>query len=396
MPRVLFVHHRPQASGAARSLATLISALTDDWEAHVLVPGGAAARLLAESGARVHTGPVPAFTHTWDVQYHGIRWLVAAREACWLPTHRRQLRRLITELRPALVHVNDVVMLASGSIASRSGVPVAWHLRSSLPYGGTDRRSHTITRFIDRHAATAVAIDRDVAATYKLHIPLDVIANPVVAEPGGPADLGVPAGRVSLGFFGYLRRQKGWPQFLDAIRALVDRGAPVHGVVVGGGVRDSSVFEGLRGRVYEAAGIPNEERDFSQRIAELGIGDRITWLPFTPDPGGVLRALDVVVFPNQGAGLGRPVLEAAAYGKPVVASGSPTGGGVLIPDVTGLLVGIADQASGCVDALERVVRDETLRARLGSGAAEHAALFAPARVAAEVERLWERVVEPRQ
>ena len=43
MPRVLFVHHRPQASGAVRSLALLISALDGRWEPHVLVPAGDAA-----------------------------------------------------------------------------------------------------------------------------------------------------------------------------------------------------------------------------------------------------------------------------------------------------------------------------------------------------------------
>ena len=88
MPRVLFVHHRPQASGAIRSLALLIAALDERWEAHVLVPAGAAAAVLAEAGATVHTGPVPAFTHTWDVQYRGLRWLVLRPGGAFLPRPR--------------------------------------------------------------------------------------------------------------------------------------------------------------------------------------------------------------------------------------------------------------------------------------------------------------------
>ena len=92
MPRVLFVHHRPQASGAVRSLALLIAALDERWEAHVLLPAGPAAAVLADAGATVHTGPVPAFTHTWDVQYRGLRWLVLVREALSVPGHARRLR----------------------------------------------------------------------------------------------------------------------------------------------------------------------------------------------------------------------------------------------------------------------------------------------------------------
>ena len=112
MPRILFVHHRPQASGAVRSLALLISALDERWEPHVLVPGGEAAAVLANAGATVHMAPVPAFTHTWDVQYSGLRWLVFVREALALPGHARRLRRLLRELDPDVVHLNDSVMLA--------------------------------------------------------------------------------------------------------------------------------------------------------------------------------------------------------------------------------------------------------------------------------------------
>ena len=395
MPRVLFVQHRTHPSGAVRSLAALVKGLSDNWEAHVIMPAGGGVTLLESVGATVHVGSVPAFTHTWDTQYRGLRWLVAAREAGWLPAHVRQLRRLIFELQPAVVHINEVVMLASGVAAARRGIPVVWHLRSSLPLGGNDRRSRIIVRTIDRHAAAAVAIDRDVATTYQLRIPLEVIPNPVEIDGGPPARLNAPEGRVTIGFFGYLRRQKGWPEFLDAIRELVDRGSPAHAVVVGGGVRAAEIFRGVRGRLLEASGIPNEEEAFSRRMAELRLEDHVTWLPFTSNPGSVLRALDIVVFPNQGTGLGRPVLEAAAYGKPVVASGSVDGGGILMPDETGFLIPRGDHHA-LADALDRLVRDDALRVNFGSAALEHASNFNPNRVASQVEDVWERAISAKQ
>ena len=196
MPRVLCVHHRPQASGAVRSLALLIGALDPAWDAHVLVPDGPAATVLADAGATVHRAPVPAFTHTWDVQYHGLRWLVLGRELVSVPGHLRRLGGLLDSLRPEIVHLNDSVLLASGRLAHRRGAKVVWHLRSSLAHGGRDRRSRWIARRLDEWGDAAIAIDADVARTFPLRLPIEIVPNPVVAEPGAAADLDVPEGRV--------------------------------------------------------------------------------------------------------------------------------------------------------------------------------------------------------
>lgn len=389
MPRILFVHHRPQASGAVRSLALLISALDERWEPHVLVPGGEAAAVLASAGATVHTAPVPAFTHTWDVQYGGLRWLVFVREVLSFPGHTRSLRQLLGQLDPAIVHLNDSVMLASGFLAHRHGSRVIWHLRSSLASGGRDRRSRLVARALDAWGDAAIAIDDDVARTFPLRLPIEIVPNPVVAEPGEPAELPVPEGRVTLGYFGYLRRQKGWPELVEAMRILVDDGTPVHAVVVGGGVRPPEAFRGVRGRLLRRLGIPDEESDLRARVAECGLTDRFSFLPFTTDPGPVYRALDIVVFPNQGAGLGRPVLEAAAYGKPVVASGSPDGAGILVPDRTGILLDppSPERLAGAIRAL---VDDPVLRRELGARAAEHAEHhLGPEAAARSVEAVYE-------
>lgn len=396
MPRVLFVHHRPQPSGAARSLALLIEGLGDDWEAHVLVPGGGAAELFAEAGATVHPAPVPAFTHTWDVQYRGLRWLVALREVLWLPAHARSLNRLLRDLQPTVVHLNDSVLVASALVAHRARIPVVWHLRSSLANGGCDRRSRWICKVIDRTGAAAIAIDADVARTFRLTLPIAVVHNPVAVRSGGDIAVAVPEGRIAVGLVGYLRRQKGWAEFLAALRLLVDENVQVQGVVVGGGVRPHSAFRGVRGRLLEALGVPDEEEAFRLELDRLHLHGHVTWLPFTSDIDAVYRALDIVCFPNQGVGLGRPVTEAAAHGVPSVAAGSPDGAGVIVPGRTGILLDRADPAS-IAAAIENLVADPAERIRLGEGAAAHAGrTFTPGAAAEAVEAVWhEAILEPR-
>jgi glycosyltransferase involved in cell wall biosynthesis len=114
---------------------------------------------------------------------------------------------------------------------------------------------------------------------------------------------------------------------------------PAHFVIMGGGVRPPEYFRTLRGRALAAANLlTDEESAIKELVAEKGLERHFSFLPFTAETGEIYSALDIVTFPNQGVGLGRPVLEAATYGKPVVASGSRTGAGVMLPDRTGLLL----------------------------------------------------------
>ena len=137
MPRVLFVHHRPHLGGAVTSLSLLVSALDNRWEAHAVVPEGPAAELLRSSGVTVHPAPVPVFTHTWDVQYHGLRWLVLGRELVSAPAHVAAMRKALREIEPSIVHINDSVMLLSG----RAGVAGRDSRRLAPPIFARPRRA---------------------------------------------------------------------------------------------------------------------------------------------------------------------------------------------------------------------------------------------------------------
>ena len=87
-----------------------------------------------------------------------------------------------------------------------------------------------------------------------------------------------------------------------------------------------------------------------------------------------------------------PVLEAARYGKPVVASGSETGAGVLLPGKTGLLLDDPGPDS-LAAALRLLVDDPDLRRRLGEAAEEHAReKFDPAQNARAVERVYDELL----
>jgi glycosyltransferase involved in cell wall biosynthesis len=252
---------------------------------------------------------------------------------------------------------------------------------------------------MDRWGDAAIAIDEDVAERFHLHIPLTIVHNSTeIPEEKLDADsakraLGLPPDRVTVGFAGYLRSQKGWPEFVEAARLLVGEGVGAHFVIVGGGIRPPAFFRTARGRLLERLRLlTDEESLIRERVAQHGLESHFTFVPFTSHRAEIYGALDVVAFPNQGVGLGRPVIEAAAFGKPVVASGSERGGGVLLDGVTGILL---DDPSPrpIADALRRLVLDPGLREEMGTAAAKHAlSTFAPRKNASSVEAVYDSLL----
>lgn len=400
--RVLYVHHRPQLGGAPRSLAELIRSLDRSrYEPHVFVPDGPAADLFVDSGAIVHVGPTSVFAHAWDNPYSGLRWLVLGREALFLVPHLRALRALMARYDFSVVHLNDSPLLAAAWMARRHRARVVWHLRSALAGGGDDRRSRVIGRLIDRWGDAAIAIDEDVARNFPVRLPVTIVHNSV-PRPERSLDTavakrnqGLPADRLAIGYAGFVRSEKGWPELVRAMRMLVDEGLPAQLVIVGGGVRPPAYFKTVRGRILELAHVlTDEESAIKSLVAELDLESHVSFLPFQLRLQEVYDVLDIVTFPNPGIGLGRPVLEAAAYGKPVVASGSHSGAGLLTPEVTGLLLE-DPHPRAIADALRRLIVDPELRRRLGEAAALHARLsFDPAANARRVEKVYESLLGP--
>ena len=256
-----------------------------------------------------------------------------------------------------------------------------------------------IARLIDRWGTAAIAIDQDVAERFPIDLPVTIVHNSVRRPPAAvdPVSakrrIGLPLDAVAIGYAGFVRRQKGWPELIRAARLLVDEGLPAHFVVIGGGVRSPAFFETLRGKVLAWSGVlTDEESAIKQLVHELGLEPHVSFLPFRPDLREVYDALDIVAFPNPGVGLGRPVLEAATFGKPVVASGSRDGAGLLRPEETGILLSAAEPR-GLADALRRLVVDPELRRRFGEAGAAHAREhFDPLRNARRVEGVYDTVL----
>ena len=211
-------------------------------------------------------------------------------------------------------------------------------------------------------ATTSIAINRDVAEVFG--VGSTVVPNSVDLQRFRPGDraaaraaLGLPADLPVVSFFGFIYPSKGFREFIEAAARLRERGVDASYLVVGGAVRGQEFFRTVVGRSLQLADLTRDYESEAKRLVhELELDDVVRFIPFTQDTTNLYQASDVVVAPSQGPELGRPVIEAAASGVPVVASGSRTGGGVVVPGETGVLVsdyGVDSIADAVAELLQR-------------------------------------------
>jgi glycosyltransferase involved in cell wall biosynthesis len=372
---VLVVHHRPERGGAGEALARLLGALRDRVDAVVLTPRGPAAELFSQAGAEVRTAPAAGFTHIWASTYTGARWALVGREAVRLPGHAHALRSLLRTRRFDVVHLNDSPLVPAAWLAHRAGLPVVWHLRSALPEAPS-RRSAVVRRAVATLATSAVAINDDVAASFD--VGAEVVHDPVDLarfRPDGPdarKRLALGAGDVAVGFFGYLYPAKGFRELLDAAERIAGNDPRVVWLLAGGGVRPPAFYRRAAGAAAARSRLaPDYAAEAAAIVRARGLDGRVRLLPYRDDVPDLMRACDVVVVPSRGPEIGLPALEAAASGVPVVATGTATGAGVVVPDETGVLVpggGGAELAA----AVLALARDPERRRALGRAARAHA------------------------
>jgi D-inositol-3-phosphate glycosyltransferase len=188
---------------------------------------------------------------------------------------------------------------------------------------------------------------------------------------GARAALGIDGGPVLL-FAGRIQPLKGLQVAVSTLAALDRADATL--LVVGGP-------SGTAGAV---------ELDEARKLAaELGVADRVRWVP--PQPHHLLstyyRAADVVLVPSRSESFGLVALEAGACGIPVVAADVGGLRTIVEHGRTGFLVPDRDPEHWA-ELTERLLGDATLAAEVGAAAATRARDFTWSTTAARLRRLY--------
>ena len=201
---------------------------------------------------------------------------------------------------------------------------------------------------------------------------VEVIPNPLREIP--PCD-GAPREQTIVAV-GRLAPQKGYDVLLRAF-ALAAAGAPAWKLAILGDGADRAALLCLA-----------EELGIAGRVALHGYR-RVALHGYKPEPADVLCRASIYVMSSRYEGFPNALLEAMACGLPVVSTAWVGAGEMITHELDGLLVPV-DDVGALAAALERLVDDDALRARLGKNALAVRERFSlPAML-----RKWDAVLAP--
>jgi glycosyltransferase involved in cell wall biosynthesis len=357
-------------AGTARPWGKVLVVITEDWFAlSHFVPLLSELRTLAGTVV-VATRPSGRFgdVHALGVETRAFDMQRGSLSFGQLRAVRDELAQLIDAERPDAVHAIAMQSMVMTSLAlartAHRPAAVIQHLtgRGYLGYARSPLAlllrvlAHVaLWRCARRHNAWLVAENSDDVAEM-------IAARAAVAErtailPGAGVDparypqLAAPGNAVPrVAYVGRMIRSKGVHVLIEAQRRLRAGGIDLEIALYGDA--DSGSREA----------IPKEQ---------LGAWSRdpgVAWHGRTDDIVGVWRAADIAVVPARGGdGMPRAMLEAAACGRPIVASDVPGCRQFVRPGLEGLIVPPGD-AAALADALATLAADRALQLSAGAAA----------------------------
>jgi GalNAc-alpha-(1->4)-GalNAc-alpha-(1->3)-diNAcBac-PP-undecaprenol alpha-1,4-N-acetyl-D-galactosaminyltransferase len=267
------------------------------------------------------------------------------------------LRRAVSELRPDVIvsfmtRVNSVALLAGWGMGIRTVVSERTY-PPAMPMGSI---VEALRRWTYPWAATVVMQSEQGRRWLNSHCPkarAKVIPNPVtypvpISGPiRDPSSVVSGTRRVILSA-GRLESEKGFDSLIESFSMLAESFPDWDLVLVGEGTQ--------RGRL-EAL------RD------KLGLNDRILLPGRVGNVGDWYERADLYVLSSRFEGFPNTLLEAMAYGLPVVSFDCDTGPRDIIhPGIDGLLVASEAGAAGLAEALARLLKDPVAREQMGAKA----------------------------
>lgn len=389
---LLAVHQGGGVGGAPVSLLKLLAGLDHtEFSAQALfTEPGEVLMYAQELGVAVRIIPMGgAFFYSAHAKL-GARSI--ARFLRTFPGAVRAAQNALRTKKPDLVHLNTSVLLAWAVAARRERIPVVWVVREVLGSNPWLRSWHA--SFIMRHARQVVAISDAVrdcfpaqARVRRVYNAVDLAEFSAAHEPAEVVrtELGIQADRQVLMAIGSVQRVKGHWLLLDALKSRELQMADL--VLVTGGVSPAYAHT-AKGRIKRAFNMPLDNLDAFEREAQRrGLRDRIHITGFRRDVARVLSAADILVFPSLAPeGFGRPIIEAMALGRPVVATNVGPSAELLGADAGRL---VPPDPARLAHALSDLLRAPDERVRMGhAGRRRVEACFTLDRQVAEMSAIY--------
>jgi glycosyltransferase involved in cell wall biosynthesis len=367
----------------------LLYLVTEDWYflSHRLPMAHAAQRAGYDVHVATRVGGRGGEIEAQGFVLHPLAWRRGSFDPLHLAGAVRMVRRLYRELAPDLVHHVALQPAIIGSLAA-IGLPITClNAVAGLGFAFTSRTAKALAvrgamtallrPLLNRRRAAVLVQNPDDRAQM---IALGVAADRLFLIPGSGVDsarmmpLPEPDGAVTMAFVGRLIRDKGVATLIAAHDLLAARG---------------------RAPRLLLAGDPDPSNPASVSAAEIAAWRTrrgVELLGHVGDIGKVWAAAHIAVLPSRREGLPKSLLEAAAYGRPIIATDVPGCREIAREGINALLVPPDDPAA-LAQAIERLAGDADLRRRLGAAGRRLVEdEFSSERIGRDIVALYDRLI----
>jgi len=400
--RVLFITHSMTLGGAPTSLNLLLESLDPErYECVVacIYPSPEVEEFHASTGAEVVAAhEIVDFPHTtggwlrlWNPRHviHLVRALVRYKSSV------RATGSLIDQVRPDIVHVNSLILVAAAEGTHRAGVPLVWHVRESIVRGHVGLRRRWLANKVRTLPDAAVFLSED--DMRNMGVPRKnwrVVPNwtsfdpPFVDRGEARHRLAVSPDGLLVLLLGGFSRLKGADVLLRAWPA-VKAAVPDARCVIAGVVRPSARPMAKVARLLlPVVGIRS---DFQECERLLAGADGVVARPFRTGIGDLFAAADALAFPAKEPHFPRPVVESFAHRVPAVASDIGPMRDIMEAGSLGILVAAGSPQALADGLIRALTRTEEMEAMTDQAFREGKRRFSPAVGIASIEEIYREV-----
>ncbi len=373
MTKILYVHHGKGIGGAPLSLLYLIRGLdcTQFKPTVLCIHESEAADLFRREGIEtIILKNVKDFSHTNVLWYPWWQFPKIITRLAHLPFAIARAEAFLKARRFDVVHLNSTPLIAFSIAARRLGLKIVQHVREPLSAGYFGIRRYFIRRIIDRNSNIIIPIcdydGRQLLPSDKIHVVYNFIDfalfDSTISSRIARDEMAMPDSARIVLFLGGANKIKGTRFFIEAAGRIAAKRGAAHFFIAG-----ETPARTLRNIVN---GSWRYYRNCLHMIPQT-LRDRIRFIGVRKDIPQLLAAGDLLCFPSTTPHFARPVIEASAMGKPVIASrlGGPQE--LVLHKETGLLVPPSDTGE-LTEAIETILNDPALADEYGKNGMEFA------------------------
>jgi glycosyltransferase involved in cell wall biosynthesis len=366
--RIGYLMHGIFYGGATKSLLLLLKSIKNDENEKIIytISSGAAE---IERGLLKYAGQLKvvklktiSINQVYTDSY--IKFKINALHSC------KGFVDILIEDKIDILHINTTVFPQVPKwIKNNSTIKIITHIREYIdPDNNSALKNYLVNRLSDYSDALIAISDNEVKA-FKTNENIYILPNPfdfskiTNIKSNFRKDHNIPGNTILVAMMSHFSRAKGHENFLNALRIILDRNNPLDQflfVIVG--FRDKRTWWKLL--IKRMLLIEDYTTHILSYIKNNSLAEKVMVMPYISNVFEILAAVDIVVRPaNSADPWGRDIIEAMAFAKPVVATG--TSEFFVENGKTGYLVSSQDPVT-LADKIEDLLSNRQKRIQFGN------------------------------